>query len=35
MNKRHIQQIIRRKMIQKIKPSSKIYNRKDKKNEED
>lgn len=30
-NKRWIKQIIRRKMITKVKPSKKIYKRKDKK----
>jgi len=28
LNERHVAQIIRRKMIQKIKPSGKTYNRK-------
>lgn len=35
LNERHVSQIIRRKMIQKIKPSGKIYkrNKKDKSDE--
>jgi hypothetical protein len=28
LSERHVAQIIRRKMIQKVKPSGKIYNRK-------
>ena len=28
LNERHIAQIIRRKMIQKVKPSGKVYDRK-------
>lgn len=28
LNKRHISQIIRRKMIQKVKPDGRIYDRK-------
>jgi hypothetical protein len=31
LNKRHVSQIIRRKMITSIKPSKKIYNRKNNK----
>jgi hypothetical protein len=30
LNERHVAQIIRRKMIQKIKPSGKVYSRKNK-----
>ncbi|MFM1745273.1 MAG: hypothetical protein RLZZ630_1210, partial [Bacteroidota bacterium] len=30
LSERHIAQIIRRKMTQKIKPSKKVYSRKDK-----
>jgi hypothetical protein len=30
MKERHIKQIIRRKMITKVKPSGKVYNRKKK-----
>jgi hypothetical protein len=35
LSERHIAQIIRRKMIQKVKPSAKTYNRKKLKNEKD
>ena len=28
LNERHVAQIIRRKMTQKVKPSDKVYNRK-------
>lgn len=31
LSERHVAQIIRRKMIQKVKPSGKNYNRKNKK----
>jgi hypothetical protein len=31
LNQRHISQIIRRKMIQKVKPSGKVYSRKNQK----
>jgi len=30
---RHLRQLIRRNMLQKVKPSKKIYNRKDKNND--
>jgi hypothetical protein len=30
LSERHVAQIIRRKMIQKLKPSKKVYSRKDK-----
>jgi hypothetical protein len=28
LSERHVAQIVRRKMIQKVKPSAKVYNRK-------
>jgi hypothetical protein len=34
MKPRHIAALVRRRMIQKVKPSGKIYKRKDKKEEE-
>ena len=30
LSERHVAQIIRRRMIQKLKPSKKLYNKKDK-----
>ena len=33
LSERHIAQIIRRKMIQKVKPSGKVYSRKGNKND--
>lgn len=35
LNKRHIAQIIRRNMLQRVKPCGKNYNRKNKKNQKD
>lgn len=35
LSPRHVDQIIRRKMIQKVKPSKKLYSRKNKKDEFD
>ena len=32
LSERHIAQIVRRKMVQKVKPSGKIYSRKNKNN---
>lgn len=34
LSERHVSQIIRRKMIQKVKPSKKIYNRKKRKKDD-
>lgn len=35
LNPRHVDQIIRRKMTQKVKPSGKIYSRKNNKKQND
>ncbi len=34
LSERYVAQIVRRKMIQKMKPSGKVYNRKNKKHED-
>jgi hypothetical protein len=35
LSERYVAQIVRRKMIQKVKPSGKVYNRKNNKKHED
>jgi hypothetical protein len=35
LSERHVAQIVRRKMIQKVKPSAKVYNRKNNKKHHD